>query len=264
MKDKNPILVWKKKDFGNTAAWWHPGVKYGRGGQSRHNISPADIKKWRGGITISAGNTEPVAALLHEMGHWKMGHMGVPSDNTRYHESGEWYEKERDAYKKALRLARSEEAEELLRRDAYLRMPSAVEPITDPHVRHRAASEIEELFGEKNPAGRDRLNSKEHKVIRRLMKHMKVPKLKVTIEPESSRDIAVYLSDDPKHVPHIIAGKRWLAAHHHERCKRMLHELAHIAGKRHDGKSRQAGYYSNPEKDQYTRDLYYWLTGVKL
>ena len=43
----------------------------------------------------------------------------------------------------------------------------------------------------------------------------------------------------------------------HERRKRLLHEGLHYAkGLGHGPKERAMGYYSQPDKDVYTRDLY--------
>ena len=56
----------------------------------------------------------------------------------------------------------------------------------------------------------------------------------------------------------VITGTReWARQDLHERRKRLLHEGLHYAkGLGHGPKERAMGYYSQPDKDVYTRDLY--------
>ncbi len=105
-------------------------------------------------------------------------------------------------------------------------------------------------------SGRSVLSDSERTKIRHMMKQMGIKAVTIDINPESSRDIAVYLSPVPK----IIAGRKWLKAPYHERMKRVLHELCHCAGKHHDSTARRDGYYSNPKKDTYTARLYKTLS----
>ena len=55
----------------------------------------------------------------------------------------------------------------------------------------------------------------------------------------------------------ITVTKEWARQDVHERRKRLLHEGLHYAkGLGHGPKERAMGYYSQPDKDVYTRDLY--------
>ena len=55
----------------------------------------------------------------------------------------------------------------------------------------------------------------------------------------------------------ITVTKEWARQDLHERRKRLLHEGLHYAkGLGHGPKERAMGYYSQPDKDVYTRDLY--------
>jgi len=55
----------------------------------------------------------------------------------------------------------------------------------------------------------------------------------------------------------ITVTKEWARQSLHERRKRLLHEGLHYAkGFGHGAKERAMGYYSEPAKDIYTRDLY--------
>ena len=55
----------------------------------------------------------------------------------------------------------------------------------------------------------------------------------------------------------ITVTREWARQDLHERRKRLLHEGLHYAkGLGHGPKERAMGYYSQPDKDVYTRDLY--------
>jgi hypothetical protein len=55
----------------------------------------------------------------------------------------------------------------------------------------------------------------------------------------------------------ITVTKEWARQGLHERRKRLLHEGLHYAkGFGHGAKERAMGYFSQPDKDVYTRDLY--------
>ena len=101
------------------------------------------------------------------------------------------------------------------------------------------------------------LSSRECQQLRFLMKQLRVPAVAVSISPESSRDIAVYGGK----IPHIICGRKWIAADFDERLKRMTHELLHLnPGLRHNASARRMGYYSKPERDTFTKRIYKMLT----
>jgi predicted metallopeptidase len=102
------------------------------------------------------------------------------------------------------------------------------------------------------------LSAKEHCKVQSMMRRLGIRRVAITVDPNSSRDIAVYLGSS---TPHIVTGRKWLAAPYHERMKRVCHELLHIAGMRHDGKSRAMGYYSNPKRDTYSAAVYRELSG---
>ena len=55
----------------------------------------------------------------------------------------------------------------------------------------------------------------------------------------------------------ITVTKEWARQDVHERRKRLLHEGLHYAkGFGHGPRERAMGYYSQPDKDVYTRELY--------
>ena len=54
----------------------------------------------------------------------------------------------------------------------------------------------------------------------------------------------------------ITVTPEWARQDVDERRKRLLHEGLHIIGFGHGAKERAMGYYSKPEKDVYTRELY--------
>ncbi len=96
--------------------------------------------------------------------------------------------------------------------------------------------------------------------LKKMMKQLHVPALEITIDRNSNRDIAVYLG---KSIPYILCGRKWLVAPFHERQKRLLHELLHVRGLRHDNKARSAGYYSNPSRDTLSKTVYLRLLGKR-
>lgn len=91
------------------------------------------------------------------------------------------------------------------------------------------------------------------------MQRLGIPK--VEVESSGPGDLCVWLGEE---TPRIRVGSKWHAAKPHERRKRLLHELLHVKGLRHNAQSRKLGYYSNPERDSYSRKVYRALSGVKL
>lgn len=54
----------------------------------------------------------------------------------------------------------------------------------------------------------------------------------------------------------VLIGRKWRRAGRHEQEKRILHEMAHLWGLRHDDYARSIGYFSDPQRDRWSRAVY--------
>lgn len=72
-------------------------------------------------------------------------------------------------------------------------------------------------------------------------------------EDNTVSDILCYPYDDP---PRILVGRKWFGASQPERMKRLTHELIHIYGYDHGTTPRNHGYYSKPERDVLSLEVF--------
>ena len=94
-----------------------------------------------------------------------------------------------------------------------------------------------------------RLTPAETKFLGRALAHLNVPRVDVQVNPESTADIWIELGNP---LPQVVCGQKWIGSNPTLRKTKLVHEVLHAKGMRHDAKSRQMGYYSNPERDTYS------------
>lgn len=272
-------------------AWEGPGF---RPHQTGAIYVPLSLKDYRTATGRPAPGAVPLA-LAHEIGHWRLGHRVVKHKDATgllAQELAAWRfaiqskgtpltQQERRAVAEnfgsyLLDVPRSQQGlwrehiQRLLTRTrsdqeledernpypwSWMRQPE----VSRPYIRRSLQASVSDIQKGYIPLP-TALAPEDRRRLSRLMRQVGIQAVTVDVQPTSKRDIAVYLG----RLPRIIVGQKWMKAAPHERAKRMLHELCHVKGARHDGQARKMGYFSNPDRDVFTRKLYQSLTGVRL
>ena len=103
------------------------------------------------------------------------------------------------------------------------------------------------------------LTKDDEKFLRQAMKHFGVKKLRVQWDDYSRTkypDIWCYPWENP---PVIVVTAEWNRQNVDERRKRLVHEILHLKGMKHD---ESVGYSTHPERDSYSMQVYRGLLHV--
>lgn len=104
----------------------------------------------------------------------------------------------------------------------------------------------------------ERLTASEAGLLGKALGALGVPRVDVQINPASQGDIHILLNPG---LSQIVCGQKWIQSNPTLRKTKLVHEVLHAAGIRHDARSRKLGYYSNPNRDRYSPRVYRQIIG---